>query len=168
MVITMGFASSLLNEMFFGRKINSKKYNKVDNTTNFTYVCRNELDKKKPKIKKQVKFDLEPKCQQEEETSTLLELNKNSDTSLEKYKVSGDGDSDNHANSNGVKVKILMKKEDAARFLLKCREGGVLEFKDVAHELVQIPSSRVRVISSPSRNIHESHDCSLKTIPEEC
>ncbi|KAK4728884.1 hypothetical protein R3W88_021872 [Solanum pinnatisectum] len=167
MVITMGFASSLLKEMFFGRKINSKKYNKVDSTTNFTYVCRDELDKKKPKIKKQVKFDLEPKSQQEEETSTLLELNKSSGTSLEKYKVSGgDGDND-RANSNGVKVKILMRKEDAARLLLKCREGGVLEFKDVAQELVQIPSSYVRVISSPSRNIHESHDCSLKTIPEE-
>lgn len=147
----MGFASSLLNEMFFGRKINTKKYNKVDNTNNFACVCRNELDKKKPKIKKQVKFDLEPKCQEEEETSTLLELNKNSDTSLEKY----NGDSDDHANSNGVKVKILMKKEDAARLLLKCRELRVLEFKDVAHELVQIPSSRVRV----SCNIHESHHC---------
>uniref|UniRef100_M1AW11 DUF7890 domain-containing protein n=1 Tax=Solanum tuberosum TaxID=4113 RepID=M1AW11_SOLTU len=168
MVITMGFASSLLKEIFFGRKINSKNYSKVDSTTNFTYVCRDELDKKKPKIKKQVKFDLEPKSQQEEETSTLLELNKSSGTSLEKYKVNGgDGDND-HANSNGVKVKILMRKEDAIRLLLKCRERGVLEFKDVAQELVQIPSNCVRVISSPSRNIHESHHCSLETIPEEC
>uniref|UniRef100_M1AW10 DUF7890 domain-containing protein n=1 Tax=Solanum tuberosum TaxID=4113 RepID=M1AW10_SOLTU len=164
----MGFASSLLKEIFFGRKINSKNYNKVNSTTNFTYVCRDELDKKKPKIKKQVKFDLEPKSQQEEETSTLLELNKSSGTSLEKYKVSGgDGDHNDHANSNGVRVKILMRKKDAARLLLKCREVGVLKFKDVAQELVQIPSNCVRVISSSSHNIHESHDCSLKTIPEE-
>ncbi|KAG5593389.1 hypothetical protein H5410_043903 [Solanum commersonii] len=132
--------------------MNSKNYNKVDSTTNFTYVCSDELNKKKPKIKKQVKFDLEPKSQQEEETCTLLELNKNSGTSLEKYKVSGGGDDNDHANSDGV----------------KCREGGVLEFKDVAQELVQIPSNCVRVISSPSRNIHESHDRSLKTIAEEC
>ncbi|KAM3263157.1 hypothetical protein P3L10_000151 [Capsicum annuum] len=117
----MGFACFFLKEKI---RSNSKKTNKVESSnssTTTTYVCRDELDnKKKSKMKKQVKFDLQPKYQRE--------------------------DIDENANTTGVKVKMLMKKEDAARLLLKRRDGGVLEFMDVAHELVS--SSNVRVIIS--------------------
>ncbi|MQI71992.1 hypothetical protein EI017_24840, partial [Escherichia coli] len=41
----------------------------------------------------------------------------------------------------GIRVKVKMTKEEAARFLSKCN-GGVLEFKDVARDLVFIPVNR--------------------------
>ncbi|OIT27984.1 hypothetical protein A4A49_55289 [Nicotiana attenuata] len=126
----MAFASSFLKEIRFGERISNSKKTKIESsTTPTTYIYRDKLDiKKKPKIKKQVKFDLEPKYQYPtEEESNEEQKKKNTSSSF-----------DDHAN-NGVKVKILMKKKDATRLLLKCREGGVLEFMDVAQELVQIP-----------------------------
>ncbi|KAH7841008.1 hypothetical protein Vadar_024463 [Vaccinium darrowii] len=62
----------------------------------------------------------------------------------------------------GIKVKILMTKEEAARLLSKCKDGGVLEFKDVARELVQIPATRVSVVASGKGEDHV-----LGSIPEE-
>ncbi|GFQ06311.1 hypothetical protein PHJA_002775100 [Phtheirospermum japonicum] len=57
---------------------------------------------------------------------------------------------------SGVQVKILMTKEEAARLLSKCKDGGVLEFKDVANELVQIPNNRIDfVVSSSSHKKNE-------------
>ncbi|XP_070040397.1 uncharacterized protein [Nicotiana tomentosiformis] len=141
--IIMGFASSLLKEIRFGERSNSRRKTKVESstTTPTTYVCRDELDiKKQSKIKKQVKFDLEPKYQHPEQEEISHEEQKKNNT------VAVD-----NAN-NGIKVKILMKKEDAERLLLKCKEGGVLEFKDVAQELVQVPSTSVRVLSSSSNS----------------
>lgn len=41
-------------------------------------------------------------------------------------------------------VKILMTKEEAVRLLSKCKDGGRLEFGDVAGELMQIPVNRRR------------------------
>ncbi|KAK4365492.1 hypothetical protein RND71_016850 [Anisodus tanguticus] len=156
----MGFASFLLK----GKRSNSKKINKVESSitnTTTTYVCRDELDKKKPKIKKQVKFDLESKCQYPiEEEISHEELKEKNTSSLEKCIREG---VDDNANNNGVRVKILMKKKDAVRILLKCSEGGVLKFMDVAQELVQVPSSRVRVISSPNHNPQYG---SFMSIPE--
>lgn len=46
----------------------------------------------------------------------------------------------------GIRVKVKMTKEEAARLLSKCKQGGVLEFKDVARELVELPANRVSVI----------------------
>lgn len=48
----------------------------------------------------------------------------------------------------GIRVKVKMTKEEAARLLSKCKEGGILEFKDVARELVDIPQNRVTVFST--------------------
>ena len=47
----------------------------------------------------------------------------------------------------GIRVKLKMTKDEAARLLSKCKEGGVLEFKDVARELVALPLNRVSVVS---------------------
>jgi hypothetical protein len=47
-----------------------------------------------------------------------------------------------------IRVKVRMTKQEAARLMAKCKEGGLLEFKDVAHELVQLPVNRVSVVSS--------------------
>ncbi|KAJ8768522.1 hypothetical protein K2173_022619 [Erythroxylum novogranatense] len=67
------------------------------------------------------------------------------------------------AEDKGVtRVKVKMTKQEAARLMSKCKDGGVLGFKDVADELLQIPVHRITVMS-PSTS-----DCgSLGTIPEE-
>lgn len=54
----------------------------------------------------------------------------------------------NFVNGGNIRVKIKMTKEEAARLLSKCKEGGVLEFKDVARELVALPMNRVSVVSA--------------------
>ncbi|KAG5593394.1 hypothetical protein H5410_043908 [Solanum commersonii] len=145
----MGFGRSFLKGIHFGEKSKSRKTKIVEssNITTTTYVCRDELDKKKPKIKKQVKFDLEPKyhpSKEEEENEKNNTFEKNTITQEEETKVQ---EGVNIANNDGViKVKILMKKEDAARLLIKYRNGGALEFMDVAQQLVQVPSSSVKVL----------------------
>lgn len=45
----------------------------------------------------------------------------------------------------GIRVKVKMTREEASRFLSRCN-GGVLEFKDVARELVSIPVNRVTIL----------------------
>lgn len=64
-------------------------------------------------------------------------------------------------NREAIRVKVRMTKEEAARLLSKCKDGGVLGFKDVAKELVQIPANRVSVVSSGTTR------GGLKSIPEE-
>ncbi|OIT30352.1 hypothetical protein A4A49_55297 [Nicotiana attenuata] len=99
--IIMGFASSLLNEIRFGERVSNSKKTKIESSSiPTTYICRDELNiNKKPKIKKQVKFDLEPKYQHPKEDEVSHEEQKKNNT------VAVD-----NAN-NGIKVKILMKKE---------------------------------------------------------
>ncbi|KAL3597314.1 hypothetical protein D5086_008951 [Populus alba] len=58
------------------------------------------------------------------------------------------GDASSVQEKDVIRVKVRMTKEEAARLMAKCKEGGLLEFKDVAHELVQLPANRVRVVSS--------------------
>jgi len=100
-------------------------------------VYRDELiNKKKPsgasnKVKKSVRFA-------DSEASIFGEEMK------EKKVVSGNESGGKEA----IRVKVKMTKEEAARLLSKCKEGGVLEFKDVARELVALPINRVRVVSS--------------------
>ncbi|KAL2347960.1 hypothetical protein Fmac_001960 [Flemingia macrophylla] len=48
----------------------------------------------------------------------------------------------------GIRVKVKMTKAEATRLLSKCKEGGVIEFNDVARELVALPLNRVSVVSS--------------------
>lgn len=72
--------------------------------------------------------------------------------------------SSTHVDKKGViRVKVRMTKEEAARILSRCRDGGFLEFRDVATELVQIPKHRVRVVSLNTIGL----DPVLKSIPEE-
>lgn len=140
----MGFGRSFVKGIHFGEKNKSRKTKIVESsniTTTTTYVCRDELDKKKPKIKKRVRFDLEPEEEENEKNSTF---EKNTIIQEEKTKVQ---EGANISNDDGViKVKILMKKEDAARLLIKYRNGGELEFMDIAQQLVQVPSSSVKVL----------------------
>ncbi|KAK3434221.1 hypothetical protein EUGRSUZ_D01747 [Eucalyptus grandis] len=64
-----------------------------------------------------------------------------------------------------VRVKVKMTKREAARLLGKCGDGGVLEFRDVARVLVQIPMSHVSVVRGMRPN--DGVVGELKSIPEE-
>ncbi|CAH9068874.1 unnamed protein product [Cuscuta europaea] len=94
------------------------------------HVYREELDttKKPPshnKIKKKVRFDLGQQGGEESEEEPVKKKN-----------------------SGGVKVKILLTKEEAARLLSRCNDGGVLTFTDLGLDAIDsIPSNREAVIS---------------------
>ena len=62
-----------------------------------------------------------------------------------------------------IRVKVRMTKQEAARLMAKCKEGGLLEFKDVAHELVQLPVNRVSAVVSSNGG----YGGVLHSIPEE-
>ncbi|KAL3742928.1 hypothetical protein ACJRO7_018263 [Eucalyptus globulus] len=64
-----------------------------------------------------------------------------------------------------MRVKVKMTKQEAARLLSKCGDGGVLEFRDVARELVKLPMSRVSVVSRTRPE--DGAVAELKSIPEE-
>ncbi|RXH95741.1 hypothetical protein DVH24_008241 [Malus domestica] len=72
-----------------------------------------------------------------------------------------------------IRVKVKMTKQEAARMLSKCKNGGILDFKDVARELTQIPTGRITIESSPASTLCAvaSTLCAvgpvLKSIPEE-
>ncbi|KAL4651401.1 hypothetical protein ACB092_01G156900 [Castanea dentata] len=59
-----------------------------------------------------------------------------------------------------IRVKVRMTKQEAARMLSKCKDGGVLDFKDVALELVQIPTNQISIVSPTTFPV-------LESIPEE-
>ena len=40
-------------------------------------------------------------------------------------------------NKSSYQVKILVTKEEAIRLLSKCKDGNILEFKDVANQLAR-------------------------------
>ncbi|KAF3942734.1 hypothetical protein ACB098_01G140800 [Castanea mollissima] len=59
-----------------------------------------------------------------------------------------------------IRVKVRMTKQEAARMLSKCKDGGVLDFKDVALELVKIPTNQISIVSPGTFPV-------LESIPEE-
>ncbi|KAI8569773.1 hypothetical protein RHMOL_Rhmol02G0303300 [Rhododendron molle] len=115
----------------FGSKTKLGKQNKPN------YVLRDELDKDKSTNKLKKRDNKVPA-----EATPLIQKEKELEREQSHRPLVGGEERE------GMKVKILMTKEEAARLLSKCREGGVLEFRDVVRELVQIPASRVSVVSS--------------------
>ncbi|KAK2664287.1 hypothetical protein Ddye_002861 [Dipteronia dyeriana] len=90
---------------------------------------------------------------------------KNNNSNMQRRsRVSGGVDQDH----KGVimRVKVVMTKQEAARLLSKCKEGGVLGFRDVAQEIIRIPMNRVSVVSTAC-NINNTHVAALQSIPEE-
>lgn len=69
-------------------------------------------------------------------------------------------------NKSSVRVKVLLTKQEAAKLLAKCKEEGVLDFKDVVNELAKLPAQRINVVSSVPNNI-SSKDSELSTILED-
>ncbi|KAF5734997.1 hypothetical protein HS088_TW15G00496 [Tripterygium wilfordii] len=64
-----------------------------------------------------------------------------------------------------MRVKVKMTKQEAVRLLSKCRDGGVLDFKDAAHAIVKLPLDCVSVGSAVAGST--GGKAVLKTIPEE-
>ncbi|PIN13784.1 hypothetical protein CDL12_13585 [Handroanthus impetiginosus] len=87
----------------------------------YNYIYRDELNKKTAplKVKKKVHFELE-RDQNEIENQV----------------------------KSGIQLRVLMTKEEATKMLSKCKDGGILEFKDVASEIVRIPKNRVEIVCS--------------------
>lgn len=109
-------------------------------------VHRDELTRSKRQmvqkavVKKRVRFaDSEP---------TILGEDCNEKSSVEKI---CDGN-DEFRESKGFRVTMRMTTEEAAQLLSKCN-GGVLDLKDVARELVAMPLNQVSVVSSCSNNL---------------
>ncbi|KAJ7945046.1 Nipped-B-like protein [Quillaja saponaria] len=106
------------------------------NVTKFLYT--EELKKKPPspsKLKKKVRFaSSEPTILGEEDVGKKdVEEKSCVHNIIEEKKV--------------IRVKVKMTKQEAALMLSKYKEEGVLEFKDVARELVSIPVNRVSMVS---------------------
>ncbi|KAI8569772.1 hypothetical protein RHMOL_Rhmol02G0303200 [Rhododendron molle] len=108
----------------FGSKTNQNKPN---------YILRDDLDKKNPTNKLKKRQNKVPA----EAIVPLLQKEKELEREQSHRPLLGGEERE------VTRVKILMTKEEAARLLSKCRDGGVLEFRDVARELEQIPASRV-------------------------
>ncbi|XP_039048792.1 uncharacterized protein LOC120189641 [Hibiscus syriacus] len=62
--------------------------------------------------------------------------------------------SDFYSKGSPIKVKVKMTKQEAARLLSKCKDGGVLEFRDVAEAIANLPMDRVNVVNPDSLAEH--------------
>ncbi|KAE9614073.1 hypothetical protein Lal_00016422 [Lupinus albus] len=116
---------------YLNRKISHKKV-KLEPLKVTKAIYRDELTTKKQTPKKRVK-----KCVRFSDSEPTI-LGEDSEKEIEKRNSA----SNEIREREGIRVKIKLTKEEAVRFLTKFNEG-VLEFKDVAHELVSIPVNRV-------------------------
>ncbi|KAF8033204.1 hypothetical protein BT93_D1953 [Corymbia citriodora subsp. variegata] len=71
---------------------------------------------------------------------------------------------DNQEKRVMMRVRVKMTKEEARRLVSKCKDSGLLEFRDVACELARIPVSRVSVEPMPARGVYHT---APESIPEE-
>ncbi|KAL2342670.1 hypothetical protein Fmac_003955 [Flemingia macrophylla] len=105
-------------------------------------VYRDELTKRqtpRKAVKKTVRFA-------ESEPTILGEDN---EKDFEKIRC---GNVNEVREKEGIRVRVKLTKEEAARLLSKCNEG-VLEFNDVARELVLIPVNRVNIVSDRTNDL---------------
>ncbi|CAL5433770.1 unnamed protein product [Camellia sinensis] len=136
------------------------------------YIYRDELDKKSSILPRKLK-----KTAKESEAAKPLLQKEDGKKNIERENHHGDGGGGSGSGSGGMKVRVLMTKEEAARLLSKCKDGGVLQFKDVACELIQIPQNRVSVVDSSQTvspisipnpvQLFKTNDGVLESIPEE-
>ncbi|GMP96660.1 hypothetical protein CsSME_00045198 [Camellia sinensis var. sinensis] len=160
----LGLLQSYFTETRSDPKQKLKKQSKQN------YIYRDELDKKSSILPRKLK----KRAKEGEATKPLLQK-EDGKKNIERENHHGDGGSGSR--SGGMKVRVLMTKEEAARLLSKCKDGGVLQFKDVACELIQIPQNRVSVVDSSQTvspisipnpvPLFKTNDGVLESIPEE-
>ncbi|KAM1080211.1 hypothetical protein ACFX15_014335 [Malus domestica] len=119
------------------------------------------LELRKPYVKNVVYIDelisKKPSSRKEEINGTCTYY-ENSEPLIKKELEDGKG--------GVIRVKVKMTKQEAARMLSKCKNGGILDFKDVAGEFAQIPKGHISVESSPASTLCTAGQV-LKSIPEE-
>ncbi|KAK7847882.1 hypothetical protein CFP56_006077 [Quercus suber] len=140
--------SFALDRISFHKLLVPRKPNTYSKT-----IYRDELDKKVPRKKSAEKsskdhfaYSKVPLIPKEEDGKDFVKGASRGSTTVEKKEM--------------IRVKVRMTKQEAARMLSKCKDGGVLEFKDVALELVQIPTNQICVMSTNTAPV-------LESIPEE-
>ncbi|XVE64685.1 hypothetical protein DITRI_Ditri07aG0120900 [Diplodiscus trichospermus] len=125
----------------------------VESKRDSKFVSRDELIKKKCPSKQK------SYCGDYSFSSTQVPLLKVRDEN----DIKGSSDGFDGKTSTTVRVKVKMTKQEAARLLSKCKDGGILEFRDVARELVNLPMDRVRLVSP----CPGSNNGVLDSIPED-
>ncbi|KAI8569770.1 hypothetical protein RHMOL_Rhmol02G0303000 [Rhododendron molle] len=111
---------------------------KLSNQNKPNYILIDDLDKKIPTNKLKKRENNVPA----EAIAPLLQKEKELEREQSHRPLVGGEEGEGMKMKMKMKMKILMTKEEAARLLSKCRDGGVLEFRDVVRELVQIPATR--------------------------
>ncbi|XWS38231.1 hypothetical protein CRYUN_Cryun19dG0113100 [Craigia yunnanensis] len=133
----------------FHRVLSGGIFELVESKSASKFACRDELSKKKSPSKQKSYYG-----DSFSSTQSLLKVKDEKDI---KSSTRFDGKA-----STIIRIKVKMTKQEAARLLSKCKDGGILEFRDVAGELVNLPMDRVRVVSPfPGSNAE------LDSIPEE-
>ncbi|XWS50090.1 hypothetical protein CRYUN_Cryun12cG0058600 [Craigia yunnanensis] len=107
----------------------------VESKSASKFISRDELSKKKSPSKQKSYYG-------DSFSSTQPLLNVKDEKDIKRSSTGFDGKA-----STTIRVKVKMTKQEAARLLSKCKDGGILEFRDVASELVDLPMDRVNVVS---------------------
>ncbi|OMP02947.1 hypothetical protein COLO4_10705 [Corchorus olitorius] len=123
---------------FFQRILSGEVFELVEPNSASKFIYRDELCRKKS-------TESSSKLKQ-----PLIKVGKLDDQKKEIKKSSSDAIAMANENKTTIRVKVKMTKQEAARLLSKCKEGGVLEFRDVARELVDLPKDRVSFVTSSS------------------
>lgn len=140
--------SFALDRISFHKLLVPRKPNTYSKT-----IYRDELDKEAPRKKCAEKsskdhfaYSKVPLIPKEEDGKDFMKGANCGSTTVEKKET--------------IRVKVRMTKQEAARMLSKCKDGGVLDFKDVALELVKIPTNQISIVSPGTFPV-------LESIPEE-
>jgi leucyl aminopeptidase len=123
-------------------------------------IYRDELEKKASKKKVEKKSCVSSTVDKKEFEKKSYGVSSSADK--KEFEKKSYGVSSSADKKKVITVKLRMTKEEAARMLSKCKDGGFLDFKDVARELVNIPPNRVNLVSSEA-----SIRPVLESIPEE-
>ncbi|KAG4187489.1 hypothetical protein ERO13_A08G103450v2 [Gossypium hirsutum] len=136
------FPSKMLTflALCFQKVLSGENLDFVESKSSSKFMYRDELSKKKiPSNQKKYYGDY---------LSSSTPLLKVKDSERDPKISSSARGFDGKAGTTVARVKLKMTKEEAARLLSKCKDGGILDFKDVARELVHLPPDRVIVVSS--------------------
>ena len=123
-------------------------------TTDSKTIYRDELDKKASRKK------CAEKSGKDHFPYSKVPLLPKEDDGKDFVRGAGCGSSTTVEKKEVMRVKVRMTKQEAARMLSKCKDGGILDFKDVALELVHIPTNQISIVSPTTVPV-------LECIPEE-
>lgn len=132
---------SSLNKKFQAVEIRNRCRRTKNKASAATYVYRDDLSKKRQppspsspqrqpeikKVKKRVRFA---------ETEPVI-------ITIDGEERRSAGEEETEKSKVAVRITVKLTKQEANRMLSRCSDGGVLEFGDLASELILIPAARV-------------------------